>query len=110
MTNMYVRVGIDGGLLSLILFVCVLGFCFKTIGRFVRAHPEAPADQKFVWAIGSALFCHAVSFLGVSYFGQMIFFLYMTLGIVSGIRTRVESEETEVHAAGKPVPAKVGSS
>ena len=82
-TNMYIRVGVDGGFISLVLFVTILYMCFKIIGIKVRNLEGFVHLQKYVWAFGVILFTHAVSFLGVSYFGQMVIFFYFIIAIIS---------------------------
>ena len=86
-TNQFVRVGVNGGLLTLTLFVIVIILCFKTIGHAVRENKDQPFLQKYIWAIGVSLFTHVVSFMGVSYFGQAILFWYLTVAIIANIRS-----------------------
>lgn len=84
-TNFYIRIAIDGGLLSLILFIAIIILCFRTLWLKVFKTENKLSIQKYVWAIGASFFTHIVSFYGVSYFGQIIFFWYMTLAIISTI-------------------------
>ncbi len=81
----YIRIGVDGGLLGLILFITIMVLCFKTILKITHKTEKIPNIQKFIWSIGAALFSHTIGFLGVSYFGQMLFFWYMTLAIISSL-------------------------
>lgn len=92
-TNMYVRVAIDGGLLGLILFLTIIVLCFHGLMKAV-AEKHGPL-QFFVWGIGASFFTHIVSFYGVRYFGQIIFFWYLTLSFVATL-----------NQATQPVPAK----
>jgi len=84
-TNWYVRHCINGGLLYFVLFITIIALSFKTIGRTVRTIKDQPDLQKFVWAMGACLFSHAVSFIGVSYFGQMVFFWFLIIAMISTV-------------------------
>jgi hypothetical protein len=70
----------------LLLFVAVLAAAFAEVGRAVRgAEGRAPEDAALAWALGAALFAHAVTGLGVSYFDQSAVFLYSTLGAIGSL-------------------------
>jgi len=83
-TNWYVRHCISGGLLYFILFLLVIYFCFKAVGHAVR-EADNIQTKRLVWAMGACLFSHTVSFLGVSYFGQIVFFWFMLLAMISSV-------------------------
>lgn len=80
-TNMYIRIGINGGIVSLVLFVLTIILAFRGLGLSIKKYENRPYLQKYIWAIGVALFTHTISFTGVSYFGQMIMFWYMSLAV-----------------------------
>jgi hypothetical protein len=84
-TNMYIRIGINGGFISLILFVVTIFFAFRGLGISIKRFENHPYLQKYIWAIGVSIFTHTISFTGVSYFGQMIMFWYMSLAIAASI-------------------------
>ena len=44
------------------------------------------------WGLSVALFVHVTSFMGVSYFGQIIMLWFMTLGMISGIEPQPEAQ------------------
>jgi hypothetical protein len=46
----------------------------------------SPRDQFMLWALGSALFAHVVTFFSVSYFDQSFVFLYVTLAAIGSAR------------------------
>ncbi len=72
-TNMFVRVGVDGGLLTLFFFLLIIVRCFRGVGlsfRAAAAAGESRATQFVVWVLGAALFAHIVAFFDVSYFDQ----------------------------------------
>ncbi len=58
-----------------------------------------------------AILGHCVSFLGVSYFGQMTMWLYMTLAIVGSLKTEYGKRKKLIHQLGHDRPiASVGGS
>ncbi len=88
-TNYYLRMGVDGGLITMGLFIAVIVIAFGTIGRAIRAFDAAEfgfSDKIVVWALGAALLGHAASFLSVSYFDQIVVFWYMLLGAIGSTR------------------------
>lgn len=85
-TNMYVAQGLTGGLITLLLFLLVIGFAFGNVGRALKA-PAAVRSLKrqwICWCIGVAILVHAVTFFGVTYFGgQMMVILYLELSLTT---------------------------
>ncbi len=85
-TNYFIGIGIHGGLLSLILFVVLLVYCFKTIGTRLKEIDPAEFPKKFaVWCLGVSLFSHITAFTSVSYFDQIIVFWYLLLAMIAGL-------------------------
>lgn len=83
-TNQYVGEGIGGGLLTMILFISILVYGFKSVGRAVRlARDESLRVRLFVWGMGAALFAHAVGFISISYFDQNVVNWYLLLAMIS---------------------------
>ena len=84
-TNQYAAEGLDGGLLTLIVFVLVLVFAFGNVGRALKTGSIArrPDQQWICWTTGVAIFVHTVTFFGLTYFGQMIVMLYLQLALAS---------------------------
>jgi hypothetical protein len=92
-TNMYARVCISDGFFGFLLFTAIIALSFKTIGWAVRSVKDGSGEQKFFWAIGACLFSHAVSFLGVSYFGTMFFWWVLVLAMTSALREKLLAEK-----------------
>ena len=82
-TNQYVVEGLNGGLLTLAVFLLVLVFAFGNVGRALALVSYSLVRQWICWCIGVAVFVHAVTFLGVGYFGQMTVMLYLELSFAS---------------------------
>lgn len=87
-TNHYVFQGVRGGVIMLVLFLAIIVFCFKTLGRGVRADLDLPLNRKFLWAIGIALAAHCTAFISVSYFDQISVFWFWLLAVVSSLSFR----------------------
>ncbi|NML18991.1 hypothetical protein [Azohydromonas caseinilytica] len=83
-TNYYIRMGVDGGMPLLLMFLAVLGKGFSYVGKILQTRNGQSADFPFAtWALGAALFAHASTFISVSYFDQCVVLLYMTLALIS---------------------------
>ncbi len=88
--NQYVGTADSSGLIPFFLFIAVLVYGFKYVGR-ARRRASKEKDKKnalFLWAIGSALFANAVAFFGISYFDQNIVSWYCLLAIISAVAVR----------------------
>jgi len=93
-TNQYVLQGVDGGLVTLVLFVAVIVLCFRAIGRMFQS-TEALSDRIMVWATGAALVGHVMSFFSVSYFDQLIVFWYFLLATISSLSSSSHLKVTQ---------------
>jgi hypothetical protein len=84
-TNQFISVGIDGGLISLIFFILIILFCFRNIGiKLKEAHPES--SEKFtLWCMGVTLLGHLVSFTSVHYFDQIIIMWYLLIALITTV-------------------------
>jgi len=80
--NQYVSICDKSGLLSFILFLAIIVYGFKYIGKARRAAPTL-AQQKFLWALGAALFANVVAFVGISYTDQTQVVWYGLLAAIS---------------------------
>lgn len=92
-TNQFILEGVRGGLVTLIAFLFLLGTAFGSVGRVRKraaamAHlskPESRALQMLAWGLGAALAAHCVSWISVSYFGQMRILLYMLYAFIVAV-------------------------
>jgi hypothetical protein len=85
LTNMFVYEAVEGGIIPLILFIMIIRYSFKTIGSTMVAANDNLLYQKYIWALGTILFANIISFIGVSYFGQMIFFYFLQIAMISSL-------------------------
>jgi hypothetical protein len=84
-TNQFVLQGTESGLATLVLFVAVLALAFGEVGRVCRVMADSPARLAAAWGLGTALFVHVMSFLGVSYFGQINALLFLNLAAIASV-------------------------
>jgi hypothetical protein len=86
-TNQYILSGVEGGFISMALFVAILVACFRAVGRMLRLSPEQSVEglPQFAWALGAALMAHASSFIAVSYFDQNLIMWYMLLAVFASL-------------------------
>lgn len=84
-TNHFVLQAVRGGFLTLVAFIILLRAGFRSVSRSIEDNDANEAGQKLRWAWGSVLFSHCVSSFGVSYFGQMTYFFYLTLAIIASL-------------------------
>jgi hypothetical protein len=85
-TNQYIAIGIQGGILPLILFILIIAYGFQGLGRTRRILADQPGNKQIIpWVFGSALFAHTVTFLSVAYFDQMRLMWVLLLSIIAFI-------------------------
>jgi hypothetical protein len=104
--NAFVRAGVEGGLLTFILFVSVVVIGYKFIGR-ARAVAEQrdPSQEFFVWSVGVSLFCNTVAFFGIIYFDQSVITWYALLVMISVLADQyLLAPATETSLYQMPVP------
>ena len=83
-TNQYINEGVYGGLLTMALYIRLVARCFKGVGSSVRIlQRESKRTAFYVWALGAALFAHAITFLSVSYFDQNSVNFYLLMAMIS---------------------------
>ena len=98
--NAYVRAGVEGGLLTLILFIALLVVAFKKIGIARRLSEGDIKDERLMWALGSTLFANTIAFFGIIYFDQsyigwysvLVMISVMTASIIESKQVREEPE------------------
>ena len=83
--NYYVVQGVSGGIWTLMLFAALISMAFGGVGRLWRQEAARQADLIMAWALGVSLFAHCVSFMGISYFGQITMLWYLTLALIGSL-------------------------
>ncbi|MHC4975171.1 MAG: hypothetical protein ACYTF7_01040 [Planctomycetota bacterium] len=84
-TNQYVFEGINGGVWTLLAFIAMLWLCFAGVGRLWRMCDQDAFRTKMAWALGASMLVHTITFLSVSYFGQMDVVWFLTLAMVASM-------------------------
>ena len=85
-TSHFIQMGVLGGLPLLLLFIAVLIKGFSGTTQALQQTTDCTSESRFLlWALGSSLFAHAVTFVSVSYFDQSFVFLYSTLATISSV-------------------------
>jgi hypothetical protein len=109
-TNEYVLQGLQGGLITLALYILIIALAFRGVGQIERrtcpgrrraarmiassAPPRTPrarrapregAPSPMVWALGVALLIQCVAFTAVSCFGQAVLVWYVTIGCIGSL-------------------------
>ncbi len=82
-SNEYVYYGVDGGLLTLGLFIALISRCLGRLGTKRKIAAGNRSEEWFLWCLGSAMFAHLVVFVGIDYFDQMLFAWFTLLAIIS---------------------------
>jgi len=92
--NAYVRAGVEGGLVTLILFLSLLIIGFKRIGRArkLSENETGTGNERLLWAMGVTLFSNCIAFLGIIYFDQSAVAWYLTLVMISVMTALVLGE------------------
>ncbi len=80
-TNQYILEGVRGGFVTLVLFLVMIYMALRTFLRLSLQYQEHK-QQFLAWCLFVTMLGHCVAFLGVSYFGQIMMWWYMTLAIV----------------------------
>jgi cbb3-type cytochrome oxidase subunit 3 len=81
--NQYVGTCENSGLIPFLLFLAVLVYGFKYLGKARRAAGSDKKKAVFIWGLGAALFANVVAFFGISYFDQTIVAWYGLLALIS---------------------------
>jgi hypothetical protein len=105
-TQEYVKAGVQGGLLGMILLVVVLVKSFSNAGKVMRSSDPRLAIVGYL--MGASVAVHAVNWLGSAYFGQVSLLYLLTVG---GLHTLASGmpENRLAHlrrGAPRPVPAR----
>lgn len=84
-TNQYIMEGVNGGVITLCLFVYCIVIAFREVGKLRRRQRPNSYKEKLAWALGVCLFVHCMNFIGVAYFGQINMLWTMILAIIGSL-------------------------
>jgi hypothetical protein len=80
--NQYVSTFDSSGLIPGLLFLAVIVYGFKYLGR-ARKRARSKKQQQFLWVLGACLFANVISFVGISYWDQNQVVWYGFLAAIS---------------------------
>jgi len=80
-TNQFVLEGVRGGFVTFLLFLAMIYVAFRTLLHLCLRCQEH-THRILTWCLFVVLLGHCVAFFGVSYFGQITMWWYMTLAMV----------------------------
>lgn len=100
-TNMFIGQGVQGGLLTMFLFIGIIVFCFRSIGCSLQTPECKPFTYNFfLWSLGATLFAHIAAFFSVAYNDQSSIFYYMLIAMIAGTNELLHSpQEKEIKVA-----------
>ena len=85
-TNQFISEGVGGGLITMLLFILLIVYCFRKIGvELPGIERHSKSSGLIVWGMGISLFSHVMSFLSVTYFDQIIVIWYLLLAMISSL-------------------------
>jgi len=93
-TNQYILEGVRGGVLTLLLFSLALWAAFHYVGKLWRLVEANNTKLIASWSMGVALFTHSMSFIAVSYFGQISILWYLSLAMPASLLSFERSKHT----------------
>lgn len=108
-TNQYVLEGLEGGLITFILFLVTIFLGFRGAGLIQKYASNTRFHNIAAWMIGVSIFVHCVSFLAVSYFGQIVMMWYLVLAISASLSpssSRMQALQRSIHEKRKARAAK----
>jgi len=85
--NQYISQGLNGGIITLSLFLIVLIIAFQYVGRRMKLLEGHRKMQFVCWSVGASAFANSVGFFGIAYFDQTIIMWYVLLAIISSMET-----------------------
>lgn len=86
-SNAYVAAAVEGGLLTLIFFICIFWQSYRYIG-LARAAAEREQDHKLelqIWSFGAALTATLAAYFGITYFDQSSLVWWSLLAMIGAI-------------------------
>jgi hypothetical protein len=95
-TNEYVLVAVEGGLLTLLCFAAVIVLAFREVGRAWRRNPADRWSVWTAWLLGATLFVHCSNFIGVSYFGQARMLFQLGLAMIGSLASTAPAAPQQV--------------
>lgn len=86
-TNMFILQGVQGGLITMIIFILLIREAFTAVGRARLNYEKSGVDfqQMLCWSMGAALVGHVAAFFSVTYFDQSMIFFYLLIAMIGSM-------------------------
>lgn len=95
-TNQYIKNGVNGGIVTLALFIMLIVYGFSLIGKTIKKFEMHSFSELFIiWALGATLFSHTITFLSVRYFDQSFSYFFLLLAMIGGMHNYYSSIHKE---------------
>lgn len=106
-TNQYIVMGVNGGFLTMLLFIALTVVGFRSVGSAVKQLSiEDTVASKLGWTLGATLFAHCVTFVSVAYFDQSRLYFYLLLALIGSLTSHLAQrsplESSIVETANQP--------
>jgi hypothetical protein len=98
LANQYVLEGVRGGVLLMLLFMATIWIGFMYVGRAWKKFQSDRSKLIFCWALGVSIFGHMASFIGVSYWGQIVMLWYLTIAAAGALGEMTAKEPSTQRA------------
>jgi len=96
-TNMYIKNGIYGGFLGMLLFILIISSGYKLVGKSLKNISGNSLSKKvLIWAFSASLFAHTGTFFSITYFDQSIMYFYLTLAMIGAAGEYFTNTKTEL--------------
>lgn len=90
-TNQFLNMGINGGLILMFLYINIFVKAYKYIGIGLTNSYKKPFNQQFfIWALGASLLGHNASFFSITYYDQTAVFFALLISLISIIPQNTE--------------------
>jgi hypothetical protein len=88
-TNHLLGEGVLGGLPLMLVFLAIVAFSFRDVGRALAQHATAALpQQRLIWGLGAILFGYFMNFWTISLFDQSVMFLYLMFASIQSVVRR----------------------
>jgi hypothetical protein len=92
-TNQYIAEALGGGLITVMLFIAIFAYAFRSVGRQVLSNTSSAGERYLAWSLGAVLFLHLLNFVSVTYFDQNVITFYLLLAGISVTYSRSSGTE-----------------
>jgi hypothetical protein len=96
LANQYCVIAKHGGLLAVIIFICVIAFAFREVGRTVAQVDQDKPTALLAWSFGAMLFANVTAFIGIAYVDQTKIVWYSSLAMLASLKVLFPEQTAEL--------------